>query len=66
MNEEHPHLNRQAVFTVDGRVTSVPTKLTEKPNLEKQGTLADYWETVQRADAWLRTLNADNKGGEPQ
>jgi len=63
MDEERPHLNRQAVFTVDGRITSVPTRLTEKPNLEKQGELAAYWETVVKADAWLRTLNADKKEG---
>lgn len=28
-------LNRQAMFRVDGSITSVPTRLTEKPKLKQ-------------------------------
>jgi len=35
-------LNRQAMFRTDGTFTDVPTKLTENPNLEKQGDLFQY------------------------
>ncbi len=47
--------NRQAMFTPDGRITSIPSKLTENPNIEKQASLINYWEEIVKADAWLRS-----------
>lgn len=55
--EESPTFNRQAMFTPEGRLTSRPSKLTENPNLERQANFDDFYETIKKADAWLRSIS---------
>ena len=42
----------QAMFTPEGRITAIPTKLTENPQLERQGSIFNWQETEARLDQW--------------
>ena len=42
----------QAMFTPEGRITAIPTKLTEHPQLEQQGNIFNWEETEARLDQW--------------
>ena len=42
----------QAMFTPEGRITAIPTKLTEHPQLEHQGNIFNWQETRARLDQW--------------
>jgi len=51
----HPQggiLTYQAMFTETGRITAIPTKLTEHPQLEHQGNIFNWQETKARLDQW--------------
>ena len=51
----HPQggiLTYQAMFTETGRITAIPTKLTEHPQLEHQGNIFNWQETRARLDQW--------------
>ena len=55
--EDTPTFNRQSMFTPEGKITSRPSRLTEKPNLERQAAFDDFSETIKKADAWLRSIS---------
>ena len=55
--EDNPTFNRQSMFTPEGKITSRPSRLTEKPNLERQAAFDDFSETIKKADAWLRSIS---------
>lgn len=54
--------NRQAMFTPEGRYTSIPSKLTEKPNLEQQAHFDTAIKTYTQVDQWLRNCNEKETG----
>ena len=56
---------RQAVFRLDGSITDVPTRETERPQLERQGDLLQYGvdqENLKR----IEEGKADDTGEESQ
>jgi hypothetical protein len=54
-------LNRQAMFRTDGTFTDVPTKLTENPNLEKQGDLFQYGSDTYSYLQLIRSMTPNHK-----
>ena len=47
-----PKLVRQAAFTDDGRITSVPRQATERPEFEEQADLFTWQKTEEDAKKW--------------